>query len=151
MPGVLAILLVSAMIVALVVTGGGLFGTSVTVSSDEGVAAEWTPPPADGSYGVVVGSYKAKDGLGLLGIEFTPSRWEAQVMFVPPAGCEPTEEQDIVAAGACSGVPAEGRLGGGGTTADGDTLWTVVFEVSKACHEALNPNDRWPNTTGACR
>jgi hypothetical protein len=149
--GLIAFALIAIIAVALlVVAGAGLHTTTVTVSSDEGLS-EWTPPPADGSYGLVVGSHKAKDGLDLFGWDITPSTWEAQVMFVAPAGCEPGQEEEVVATGPCAGIPAEGTSSGGGTTEDGLPLLTVRFEVSKQCHESLAAGDHWPTLIEACR
>jgi hypothetical protein len=129
---------------------GGLVSTSVEFDSGEGVAAPWTPPPADGSSGVVVGTYKSKAGLNIFGLTFTPATWEAQVMFVPPPGCEP-DGTEVVATGACAGIPAEGKYAGGGTAPDGSPLMTVAIEISRKCHEALRYGDGWPAAYEACQ
>ena len=143
-------ILVLVLVAGVAVFGAGGFVTSTTSTSSEGVAV--TPPPADGSYGVVVGNYQSKNGFSVFGWDFTPSKWEAQVMFVPPAGCPEPEDVDltVVAEGPCATVPAEGRLSGGGTDEDGNRLWSVSFEVSKACHDALEFNDAWPTTKPEC-
>ena len=140
--------------VALVLGGalfaGGLTSTSVEFGQGEAVDAPWTPPPVDGSTGIVVGTYKSKAGLNIFGLGITPAKWEAQVMFIPPRGCEPTGTE-VVARGACAGIPVEGKYAGGGTGPDGSPLMTVAIEVSRKCHEALRFGDRWPTEHEACR
>lgn len=148
--------MVAAVVVGLLVlvlggalVAGGLGTTTVTTSS-EGPALPYTPPPADGSFGVVAATYKTKAGLSIFGLGITGSRWEAQVTFVPPPGCTPSEAEDVVATGPCAGIPAEGKYAGGGTAPDGSTLVNVAFEVSRACHEALQFGDQWPTTKPEC-
>ncbi len=150
--GIVAAVAVGLLVLVLggALLAGGLGTTTVTSFSDEGTAQPWTPPPADGSFGLVVGTYKTKAGLSIFGLGITPGRWEAQVTFVPPPGCTPSESEDVVATGACAGIPAEGKYAGGGTDMDGSTLLTVAFEVSRACHEVLEFGDHWPTTKPEC-
>jgi hypothetical protein len=128
---------------------GGLVSTSVELS--DGTAVPWVPPPADGSAGVVTATYKSKAGLTILGLRITPDRWEAQVMFVPPSGCDALPGDVLSAEGVCAGIPAEGKVSGDGMTEDGMRLLVVAVEVTRKCHEALAHGDAWPTAKVACQ
>ncbi len=126
---------------------GGL--TTTTVETDTGgVVLEL--PPADGSYGIVVATYQTQGGLGFLGFDLQKAKWAAQVTFSPPEGCVIPEDGVLVAEGPCAGIP-EGRWSAAGSAPDGTRIWNVEFEVSKACHEALELGEHWPTTKQACR
>ncbi len=142
--------IVALILVGVAAVGAGGFATTSTTTSSEGPAMQLSSPPADGSHGIVTGIYKSKSGVSIFGWDITSSTWEAQVMFVPPAGCGEPADTEVVADGPCATVPAEGRLSGGGTDGEGNRLWNVAFEVSEACQDVLAVNDRWPTTKQEC-
>jgi hypothetical protein len=141
-----------AVLVLVVVGGLALGATRVSDGGDFAVGpdAPRADPPSDGAYGLVVAVYRAKAGFGVFGWEIIDSEYEAQVMFVPPAGCAPPETGDLAAEGACANVLVAGRIGGGGTTAEGHRLVAVATAISKACHDALAVGDRWPSALPEC-
>lgn len=146
-----AIALVGGIVIAIAALGalaaGSLTATEVETNSDGAII----DLPTDSSHAVVVATYQTKAGFGLLGINFTPSRWAAQVMLVPPPGCAISFDEEITATGDCAGIAAEGRASASGTGPGGPTLWNVEFEVSKACHEALRVGERWPTSKPPCQ
>lgn len=127
----------------------GAMGTTVESSVPGPVPATFDGPPADGSHGIVLGSYQSKSGFGLFGLTIGRSRWEASIALVPPKGCA-VSDGALPAGGACAGAVASGRVSGGGTTAEGLEFVIVSTEVSEGCHEALQPYERWPSGQPAC-
>lgn len=128
---------------------GGLGGTRVETSVSEPVSGQFDGPPADGSSGIVMGSYKSRSGFGVFGLTIGKSRWEANIAMVPPDGCEVSDGK-LPAEGPCEAAAATGRVSGGGTTASGLEFVIVSTEVSEGCHEALEPYERWPSSKAAC-
>lgn len=132
-----------------------LAGTATSsIFSDAGfpsvAAGSGSSPPADGSYGLVHGGF-VREGFGIFGWDIVRPEYRILVMFVPPAGCTPPLAGDLMATCDCAGIPAEGEISGGGTTADGDPLVGVALGVSKACYEALETGARWPSALPECR
>jgi hypothetical protein len=153
MNSVAVLAVVAGAVLVLALLGGlALSATRVSNGGDFAVGddAPRADPPSDGSYGLVVAVYRAKAGFGVFGWEIIDSEYEAQVMFVPPAGCTPPESGDLAAEGACANVPAAGRIGGGGITAEGHRLVAVATAITKACHDALALGDRWPPVLPEC-
>lgn len=132
-----------------VVAVGGLGGTRVETSVSEPVPWHFDGPPADGSYGIVMGSHQSKSGLELFGLTIGQSRWEANIALVPPEGCE-VSDGELPDGGPCVRAAATGRINGGGTTARGVEFVIVATEVSESCHEALQPYEPWPSSNAAC-
>lgn len=132
-----------------VVAAGGLGGTRVETSVSEPGPGQFDGPPADGSYGTVMGSYKSRSGIGVFGLTIGQSRWEANIALVPPEGCE-VSGGELPAGGPCKAAAATGRISGGGTTASGLEFVIVSTRVSKACHEALETWERWPSDRPEC-
>lgn len=154
---------IGAVVAGLVVLFVGGAGLRVSVSSGgsgmaEPVDGPLREPPADGSFGLVYSTSKTKAGLSVFGWDVVSSRFAASVGFVPPRGCEIPATGELVAEGACAGIPAAGPVSGGGTTSDGHDLVIVSVTVSKACHDALrganaSPVNKplWPSDHAACR
>jgi hypothetical protein len=150
-----AVVVIGIAIVAVLVLGAaGVFGVTggTSGSSSDAVIVEGMPPqpPSDGSYGLVYNSYKSESGLNLLGWQIVTPRFQANVGFVPPPGCAVPSMGKLEPRGSCAGVPAWGDISGGGTTAEGRQLVIVSVRVSEACHDALQPGDRWPSEHAAC-
>lgn len=146
---VLAWVLGGVLVVALGALALGGLGTRVESSVSDPVPAVFDGPPADGSSGVVMGTYQSKSGISFFGLTIGESRWEASIALVLPEGCEPDGDR-LDDAGACAGVPATGRLSGGGTTAAGLEFAIVSTRVSERCHEALETYERWPSSKPEC-
>jgi hypothetical protein len=148
----LAALIAALLLVVFVGFALGAFGlTSDDDFASEGpIAGEPYDPPADGSYGVIVGAHQSKSGFTILGWQINAPEYQAHVAFVPPAGCVPPALGVLVAEGACTGVPAQGEVTGGGTTSGGHNLVIVSVEVSKACQEALEHGAHWPPPLPEC-
>lgn len=148
-----SVVAVVAAVVGVVLLGvlvfGGLGGTRVETSVPEPVPGQFDGPPADGSYGIVMGSYKSRSGFGVFGLTIGRSRWEASIALVPPEGCE-VSDGELPAGGPCEAAAATGRLSGGGTTASGLEFVIVSTEVSRGCHETLETFERWPTSKPAC-
>ncbi len=149
-----SVVAVVAAVVGVVLLGvlvfGGLGGTRVETSVPEPVPGQFDGPPADGSSGVVMGSYKSRSGIGVFGLTITRPRFEAHIALVPPPGCE-ISAGELPAGGACEAAAETGQVSGGGTTADGLEFVIVSTRVSEACHEALQAYERWPSSKPACR
>lgn len=137
------------LLIALGVLALGGLGTRVESSVIDPAPGAFDGPPADGSYGVVMGSYQSKSGWEIFGLRIGESRWEASVALVLPEGCEPEGDQ-LDDTGACAEVPTAGRLSGGGTTADGLAFVIVSTRVSERCHEVLETYERWPSSNPEC-
>jgi hypothetical protein len=148
-----SVVAVVAAVIGVVLLGavalGGLGGTRVETSVSEPVPWHFDGPPADGSYGIVMGSHQSKSGLELFGLTIGRSRWEANIALVPPEGCE-VSDGNLPPGGPCETAAATGRVNGGGTTASGLEFVIVSTEVSEGCHEALQPYERWPTNKPAC-
>jgi hypothetical protein len=128
---------------------GGLGGMRVEAGVSEPVAGYFGGPPADGSYGIVMGSHQSRSGIGLFGLTIGRSRWEASIALVPPEGCD-VSGGELPAGGPCEAAAATGKISGGGTTASGLEFVIVSTEVSEGCHRALEAFDRWPSNQPAC-
>lgn len=137
------------LVAALVLVAGlGVGGLSTRVESEGGHAIQLPDRPEDGA--VVIQAFQKVSGFSLLGIDFTKSRWAAQVMFIPPEGCSLPADGKLVATGPCAAVPIEGDVNESGVTVEQLRLWTVEIEIPKACYEALTPGDPWPSPHEAC-
>lgn len=143
---------VVAAVVGIVLLGvvalGGL-GTTMESSVSEPVSGQFDGPPADGSSGIVMGSHKSRSGISVFGLAIGKSRWEASIALVPPKGCA-VSDGELPDSGPCEAAAATGRVNGGGTTSSGLEFVIVSTEVSEACHEALEPYERWPSDKPAC-
>jgi hypothetical protein len=140
---------VAGMVLLGVLAAGGLGSARMESGVSAPVAGSFDGPPADGSYGIVMGSYQSKSGFGVLGLRFGRSRWEANIALVPPAGCE-ISDNEVPAGGPCGAAPATGKLSGGGTTASGLEFVIVSTGISEGCHDVLQPFDRWPSQEPEC-
>ncbi|MGK2965452.1 MAG: hypothetical protein ACSLFM_07585 [Tepidiformaceae bacterium] len=109
--------------------------------------------PTDSSSGFVTQSVETEGPwFEAFGIALGASKYEAFVMFIPPADCAiPEDGRQLKAEGGCAGIPAEGEVSGGGTRGDASRLVIVGVPISEACHRELTPGDRWPAAIEACR
>lgn len=150
-------ILAGAGILLVALLAGGAFvlgrGVSVTTGQSHPEVVEGLPPqpPADGSYGLVLGSHRSHSGLKVFSWSIIAPKYRAHVIFVPPEGCVVRGSGELKAQGACAGIPAEGTVTGSGVTFDGHETVIVAVGISEACHEALQPNDRWPSEHPACQ
>lgn len=147
----LGIVLAVIALAVIVAGAAGAFGVRVTTEVVGGPAPG--PPPADGSAGVVVSRHES-GGLSIFGLMLRSRTYTLQVSLIPPPGCAvvSTESGETLPAdGACEGVPASGRVTGGGRTSEGDTIVAVAVEVSKGCYRAVTTGDPWPSTSPECR
>jgi hypothetical protein len=114
--------------------------------------AQVIPPPPRGI--VVLASLREAGGLSMFGVRIVDATHYADVLFLTNPDCSrsigqgdhwPTSDSPCT-----SPVPIVGTVSGIGTTASGDPLIGVEFEVARACFAQLHPGMDWPPNLREC-
>jgi hypothetical protein len=146
--------LVAAAAIVLVV-GAALFvgvagGGSVTTSTSEEVSFEAIP--TDGT--AIVFARNQSGGLEIFGARLRGRDSTFDIGFAVPESCvvrDDAGDEALRDDAECAGLPAYGRVVGGGVTRDGKRIVVVRLEVSEDCYEALPfAASAWPTGVEVC-
>ena len=113
------------------------------------------PPPAetDPDEGFVISRFRT-GGTSIFGIEFGSWENRLEVQFYAPEGCidiARAEGMWPTSASECATpIDIAGEVGGGGVTATGESIITVIVNVSRDCYEATPRGATWPLTSPDC-
>lgn len=134
---------------ALAMFGSGLVG--VTSRTETTAPVPLPEPPRDGAAGLV--EAKRVEPHSLWGFTWGRKSHAITVRTVVPPGCESLLGGDEPDGGRLQDCPAILFIGepvGEGRTMFGDRLAGLRLEVSRACFEAVNVGDPWPNKFEEC-